>query len=58
MNIKLILIILNKKIVSDKKLDDEQDEPIDHLKKRLRHEIQMYNRMVAAKQKQEDQKTN
>jgi len=53
---------LKQKIISEKKTnpkidedEDEQeheDETIDHLK-RLRYEIHMYNRLVAAKEKQE-----
>ncbi|CAF3529212.1 unnamed protein product [Rotaria socialis] len=53
---------LQQKIVSEKKIneekkveidDDDQDMTIDHLK-RLQYEIQMYNRLVAAKQEKEE----
>jgi hypothetical protein len=52
---------LKQKIVSEKKTnpkideekEDKQDMTIDHLK-RLRYEVQMYNRIVAAKQHQEE----
>lgn len=54
---------LKQKILSDQKtktkideeqeeVDDDDNEPVDHIK-RLRYEIQMYNRIVAAKEKQE-----
>ena len=48
---------LKQKIVSEKKIDqetkeDKQDMTTDHLK-RLPYEVQMYNRILAAKQQQE-----
>ncbi|CAF1493056.1 unnamed protein product [Rotaria magnacalcarata] len=49
---------INLKINEEKKVeidDDEQDMTIDHLK-RLQYEIQMYNRLVAAKQEQEEKR--
>jgi len=41
------------KIDEQKDEEDKQDTTIDHLK-RLRYEVQMYKRIVAAKQKQEE----
>jgi hypothetical protein len=43
----------NPKIDDDDEQEEEQeDDTIDHIK-RLRYEIHMYNRLVAAKEKQE-----
>lgn len=51
---------LQKKLSPDSQIDDNEEEeedgeenPVDHIK-RLRYEMQMYNRLVIAKEKQRD----